>query len=60
MKRSKKLESAYLNNETYLMYYNRLRDYALNLFEWTGLPESINVRFIENTMIDEGRCIFFQ
>ncbi len=59
MKRNKKLESAYLNNETYLMYYNRLRDYALNMFEWSGLPESINVRFMENTIMDEGRCVFF-
>jgi hypothetical protein len=55
----KKLDSAHLNNETYLMYYNRLRDYALNMFEWTGLPDSINVRFLEKTMIDEGRAVFF-
>lgn len=56
----KKWESAVLNNDTYNMYYNRLRDYALNIFEWSGLPESINVRFLETTMIDEGRCVFFE
>jgi hypothetical protein len=56
----KKLESAVLNSDTYNMYYQRLRDYALNIFEWTGLPESINVRFLETTMMDEGRCVFFQ
>lgn len=60
MSRNKKRwESAEQNNETYFMYYNRLRDYALNMFEWTGLPDSINVRFLENTMIDQGKCIFF-
>lgn len=58
--KKKRWESATLNNETYFMYYNRLRDYAMNLFEWKGLPDSINVRFLENTMIDEGRCIFFK
>jgi hypothetical protein len=56
----KKLESASLNSDTYNMYYQRLRDYALNIFEWTGLPESINVRFLETTMMDEGRCVFFE
>jgi hypothetical protein len=56
----KKWESAILNSDTYNMYYQRLRDYALNIFEWSGLPESINVRFLETTMIDEGRCVFFE
>jgi hypothetical protein len=56
----KKWESAQANNETYLMYYNRLRDYALSLFEWTGLPESINERFLEIKMLEEGRVVFFE
>jgi hypothetical protein len=48
------------NDETYLMYYNRLRDYALSLFEWSGLPESINERFLEIKMLEEGRVVFFE
>ena len=59
VRNKKRWESAEQNNETYFMYYNRLRDYVLNMFEWTGLPDSINVRFLENTMIDQGKCIFF-
>lgn len=59
-KKTTKWESAILNSDTYNMYYQRLRDYALNIFEWTGLPESINVRFLETTMMDEGRCVFFE
>ena len=59
VRNKKRWESAEQNNETYFMYYNRLRDYALNMFEWTGLPDSINVSFLENTMIDQGKCIFF-
>lgn len=59
-KKNKNWESAALNNETYLMYYNRLRDYALSLFEWTGLPEEINERFLEIKMLEEGKVVFFE
>jgi hypothetical protein len=56
----KNWEAAALNSATYLMYYNRLRDYALSMFEWEGLPDSINERFLELTMFEEGRAVFFQ
>jgi hypothetical protein len=56
----KKTFASFLNDDTYLMYYNRLRDYALSLFEWSGLPESINERFLEIKMLEEGRVVFFE
>jgi hypothetical protein len=56
----KKRESELKNNETYLMYYHRLRDMALNLFEWEGLPDEINLRFLELKMYEEGRVVFFK
>jgi Phage Connector (GP10) len=59
-KRSRLLESAIYNNETYLMYYNRLRDYALNMYKWEGLPDSINERFLEILMYRDGKAIFFK
>jgi hypothetical protein len=44
----KKGSKAELENETaYYMYYNRLRDYALSMFKWEGLPDSVNERFLE-------------
>lgn len=50
-----------MENETaYYMYYNRLRDYALSMFEWTGLPPSINERFLEVKMFHDGRILFFK
>lgn len=42
------------------MWYNRLRDYALSMFEWTGLPETVNERFLEIKMLSEGRVVFFE
>jgi hypothetical protein len=52
-------EAQMLNSQTYLMYYNRLKDYAMSMFEWEGLPEEINKRFLELKMFEEGRVVFF-
>lgn len=41
-------------------YYDRLRLIALSLFEWEGLPESCNVRFLEKTLYLQGRTMFFK
>lgn len=56
----KKTQAMYQNDATYLMYYNRLRDYALSMFEWDGLPDSINERFLEVKMYEEGRTVWFE
>jgi len=47
------------NQRTYRMYLNRLIDMYLSLFEWKGLPESINVRYLEMTLLEQGKVIFF-
>lgn len=60
MSRKKKTwESAYLNNRTYLMYYNRLLELAINMFEWKGLPTSVDERFIELTLVSDGYAVYF-
>jgi hypothetical protein len=61
-KQRKKLqswESDISNIDTYNMYYNRLRDYALSMFEWKGLEDTqINKRFLEVKMFEEGKVLF--
>ena len=47
------------NQQTYEMYYDRLENYALSMFEWTGLPETINERFLEYKLLYEGKVVFF-
>jgi hypothetical protein len=42
------------------MYYQRLVDYALSMFEWEGLPKEINKRFLELTLLDNGSAVFFK
>jgi len=53
-------ESAYMNNRTYLQYYNRLTELAISMFEWKNLPETIDQRFLEMCLFSDGMCIFFQ
>jgi hypothetical protein len=39
-------------------YYDRLRLIATTLFEWEGLPESCNARFLEKTLYTFGQALF--
>lgn len=48
------------NNETYIMYYNQLVEYSLNMLEWTGLPKEIDVRFMEMVLQYVGFGVFYK
>lgn len=49
-----------LNNRTYTHYYNRLAELAISMFEWRGLPDSIDPRFLELTLFSDGMAVFFK
>lgn len=49
-----------LNQNTFVDYYNRLRSLALSIFEWTGFPDSVNIRYLETALFDQGRVVFFK
>lgn len=49
-----------LNNMTYTHYYNRLAELAISMFEWSGLPDSIDPRFLELTLFSDGMAVFFK
>lgn len=53
-------ESAYMNNRTYLQYYDRLTELAISMFEWQNLPETVDQRFLEMCLFGDGMCVFFQ
>lgn len=55
-----KWESALLNNRTYLQYYYRLLELAINMYEWKNLPPSVDERFLELTLFSEGMAVFFR
>lgn len=59
MKKSLVTESARLNNLTYNLYYNRLMEIAINMYEWINMPDTVDVRFLELGLASQGMMIFF-
>lgn len=53
-------ESANHNDEAFQHYYMQLLDIGLSVFNWTGLPETIDPRFMELTIMSEGKAVFFK
>lgn len=48
------------NQAVYIHYYNRLLELAVSMFEWVNMPDSIDPRFLEYTLITEGCALFFK
>lgn len=53
-------DSAKKNNNTYIYYVNRLTELALSMFEWKNLPDTIDPRFLEWCLFNDGYCVFFR
>lgn len=57
--RPKRWQSAELNDATFNMYYEMLKQMACAIYSWQGLPTEIDVRFMELTLFDRGLSVFF-
>lgn len=53
-------QSANMNNGSWMLYYNRLVELSISMFEWTGLPETVDPRFLELTLFADGQAVFFE
>lgn len=53
-------QSAKNNNKTWMQYFNRLTELSVSMFEWTGLPDTVDARFLELTLFGDGMALFFQ
>lgn len=49
-----------LNDLTYKVIFDKFKMIAINMFEWTGLPDVIDEKHIETFLFDEGKAIFFR
>lgn len=49
-----------LNNLTYTDYFYRLMLLSRSVFEWSGLPNGIDEKWIEKYLFHTGKCIFFK
>ncbi len=58
--KGKKWQSAILNNQTFIDYYQRLTEIAINMYEWHNLPDTIDERFLELALHQNGAAVFFE
>lgn len=50
------LDSAYLNDSTYIDYLQRMQKIATSLFEWVNLPDSMDARSLEQALFFDGQA----
>lgn len=51
---NKFIDSAILNNATFIDYQERFKKVALSIFEWVNLPSSMNSMFLEKSLFFDG------
>ena len=59
-KKYKSIEiQGWINNQTFSAWFNRLYSMALSTFEWTGLPSTVDPRFLEMVLFWRGFGVYF-
>ena len=58
--RAQDKENVIMNNHTYLMYFWRLLDLAMSVFEWKNLPKGVDERMLEMWLLRNGVAVFFK
>ena len=53
-------DSASLTSNTFWYYYSTLLELAVTRFDWKNLPDTIDPRFLELTLISEGKALLFK
>lgn len=52
--------AVYLNDRVLTHYFNELMLIAKSIYEWVGLPDNMDEKWIENYLFSEGKCLFFK
>lgn len=52
-------DSATLNNLTYMQYLQRLTELSISMFEWKNLPPTVDPRYIELHLFENGCMVYF-
>lgn len=58
--RKAQTEAFLQNQRTYLQYVNRLTELSISMFDWKNLPETIDARFLELALFNDGMAVFFK
>lgn len=49
-----------MNSQTFYDYLDRFRKICLSMFEWINLPQSMNARWLEQTLYEDGIATLFK
>lgn len=52
-------ESTVQNNVSFHRYYDNFLELAVAMFEWENLPDTVDPRFLELTLLTDGMAVFF-
>lgn len=52
--------SAMQNLRTFDYYFSRLMNIAVSIYEWKNLPEQVDPRWLEMSIMTTGMCLFFR
>lgn len=44
----------------YQQYYDRLSELGMVMFEWKGLPDTVDARYLERCLFLQGKAVFFK
>lgn len=53
-------DSLTMNNATYTQYLNRLTELSISMFEWKNLPSTVDPRYIELQLFEQGCMVYFK
>ena len=51
--------SLMMNDSTYLNIFNRLKEIAITRFKYENVPDTIDIRYLELTLFNNGSAVFF-
>lgn len=56
----KMLDSEIDNKMGYMLYYERLLELSISMFDWVNLPDTVDARFLELALFGDGHAVFFE
>ena len=57
--RAEDSENAWMNRASFDMYFYRLCEIGMSVFEWKNLPDGVDERMLEYWLFFNGFCLFF-
>ena len=53
-------QSLKMNKWTYNLYYLRLLELSISMFDWKNLPDTVDARYMELMLFQDGQVVFFK